>query len=190
LQGTIHYHDLEKDSIEGTVQSNSNDGSFEIQLLKNEVYGIEGKLHEYWGLYYYIDRKEYQDSSKVVELYVFPIQDGIAITLSSIDFENNSAILLSSSTPQLKRIAAILLEYTTMKLKINGYTDNSGSDTYDKKLSLDRATSVKTYLVNKGFNKDRFIVTGYGKSNPVASNTTSSGRSENRRVEIVILKVE
>jgi outer membrane protein OmpA-like peptidoglycan-associated protein len=190
LQGSIHYHDLIKDTIEGTVQSNLKDGTFEIQLLKNEVYGIEGKLNGYWGLYYYIDPKEYQDNNKVVELYVFPIQVGTTIHLSSIQFENNSAVLTPSSTPQLERIVAILLEYPTMKLKINGYTDNTGSDAYDKKLSFNRANAVKTYFINKGFNKERFSVNGYGKSNPIANNTTSSGRNTNRRVEMIIVKVE
>jgi outer membrane protein OmpA-like peptidoglycan-associated protein len=190
IQGEIHYHDLLKDTIEGTVLSNPNDGTFEIQLLKNEVYGIEGKVNGYCGLYYYIDPKEYLDSNKIVELFVFPIQVGTTINLSSIQFQNNSSTLLPSSTPQLERIASILLEYPMMKLKINGYTDNTGSDAYDKKISLNRANEVKTYLTNKGFSKDRFIVNGYGKANPKANNNTASGRAINRRVEMIIIKVE
>jgi outer membrane protein OmpA-like peptidoglycan-associated protein len=170
--------------------SDPKDGTFTLQLLKNEMYGIEGSLNGYFGLFYYIDPKEYLDSNKIVELYVFPIQVGTAINLSSIQFENNSSKLLPSSTPQLERICSILLEYPMMKIKINGYTDNTGSESYDKIISLNRANEVKSYLTKKGFSEDRFSVKGYGKANPKASNATASGRAINRRVEIIITKVE
>ena len=71
-------------------------------------------------------------------------------------------------------------------LKLAGHTDNIGSDENNLRLSKDRAESVKAYLVSKGANPSRIEATGYGESQPIASNKTAEGRQKNRRVEFTL----
>jgi len=69
-------------------------------------------------------------------------------------------------------------------LTVTGYTDSTGSDKYNQKLSEKRADSVKAHLVKKGVAADRIVTKGMGKANPVGDNKTKAGRAQNRRVEI------
>ena len=77
-------------------------------------------------------------------------------------------------------------EIPDSKLKISGYTDSSGNDDSNLKLSDRRAQSVRTYLVDKGIGENRINAKGYGESNPIADNSTPAGRRKNRRVELKI----
>ena len=71
-------------------------------------------------------------------------------------------------------------------MQIEGYTDNIGSDEYNQKLSEERADSVRDYLVSQGVAQVNISAAGYGKADAVADNSTSSGRAENRRVQLVV----
>lgn len=71
-------------------------------------------------------------------------------------------------------------------VQVSGYTDSIGSESYNNALSLRRARTVVTYLRVRGMSADRFVVDGFGKSNPVASNATDAGRAQNRRVELIL----
>jgi outer membrane protein OmpA-like peptidoglycan-associated protein len=88
----------------------------------------------------------------------------------------------------LDEVVRIVNEYPDNKISVEGHTDNIGSDTYNQKLSEGRAWSVANYMIRAGVAQDRVKVTGYGKDKPVASNLTTSGREQNRRVEVIILK--
>ena len=76
----------------------------------------------------------------------------------------------------------------SVKFVLNGHSSAEGSDAHNMSLSIDRANSVKSYLVNAGFSADNFSIKGFGESKPVSSNTTEEGRALNRRVEIKVLK--
>ena len=82
----------------------------------------------------------------------------------------------------------MLLEITSLKIEISGYTDNVGTESFNELLSQRRADAVVNYLVGKGVDKNRFIAKGYGQSNPVASNDNEEGRSLNRRTEFKIIQ--
>ena len=73
-------------------------------------------------------------------------------------------------------------------MEIRGYSDNTGAHSYNISLSKRRAESVRTWLVNKGIDKNRLIAKGFGPENPIASNKTKEGRSKNRRIEFVRTK--
>ena len=75
-----------------------------------------------------------------------------------------------------------------MSIEVSGHTDNTGSASLNKKLSKDRALTVKNYLVNKGIEDERITYAGYGFEQPIASNDTPEGREQNRRVEIKVIK--
>ncbi|GAA4748054.1 OmpA family protein [Flavisolibacter ginsenosidimutans] len=101
-----------------------------------------------------------------------------------IFFVTGSAKLSSRSDAALNEVIKILNDDKNVKLSIEGHTDNVGKADYNKTLSDKRANSVKTYLVNHGVDESRLTAEGFGLERPVASNKTSAGRAQNRRVEL------
>jgi OOP family OmpA-OmpF porin len=99
-------------------------------------------------------------------------------------FNTDSATLRPESQEQLGNIAAILKAYPNVKIKIGGYTDNSGDAQHNQTLSQDRANGVKDRLVALGISPDRLEAQGYGEQFPVADNSTEAGRAANRRVSV------
>jgi outer membrane protein OmpA-like peptidoglycan-associated protein len=73
-----------------------------------------------------------------------------------------------------------------LKLQVEGYTDSVGGDVFNQTLSENRANSVRAYLINQRIDPTSITAVGYGKSNPVASNDSATGRQQNRRVEMII----
>jgi outer membrane protein OmpA-like peptidoglycan-associated protein len=90
----------------------------------------------------------------------------------------------------LNSLAIVLNEYKKTQVNISGHTDSVGKTTYNKALSKQRAQSIATYLSGQGVNTERFIIEGFGESQPIASNQTKYGRAMNRRVEIDILPIK
>lgn len=99
-------------------------------------------------------------------------------------FDTNSATLQPSSQEQLKNVAEILKAYPKTKVKIGGYTDNTGDPAANKKLSDQRAANVKKELVGLGISADRLRSEGFGQENAVADNSTEEGRQKNRRIAL------
>ena len=77
-----------------------------------------------------------------------------------------------------------------MAVELSGHTSSEGRDDYNLKLSSDRANAIKQWLTTKGVDEKRIIAVGYGKTKPVADNSTEDGRKKNRRVELKIIKNE
>jgi len=103
---------------------------------------------------------------------------------SNIQFEFNSGILKTDSYPAMDKAAAEMKKDPTVKFVLNGNASAEGTDAHNMALSIERATSVKAYLVNSGVSGDNLTVKGYGDKVPVADNSTEEGRVKNRRVEI------
>lgn len=100
-------------------------------------------------------------------------------------FAFDSAKLNSQAQESLDNLAGFL--HANDRVRIEGYTDNTGSQIYNQRLSERRAQSVADAMTQRGIERTRMTVTGYGEADPVASNSTASGRQENRHVEFVIL---
>ena len=111
---------------------------------------------------------------------------GLIVNMSDVLFGFNQYNLKPDAREKLAKVSGILLSYPNLKLQVEGYTDNIGSDQYNQKLSEERADSVRDYLVTQGVGQTNISAAGYGKSDPVADNSTSSGRAENRRVQLVV----
>ena len=109
--------------------------------------------------------------------------------LNRIYFESGGSNLLDSSFYELDRLSYFLDFKPNVKIKIIGHTDDIGKDKENLKLSLNRARSVRNYLINKGLNEDRISFEGKGESQPVTDNDTAQGRQINRRVEFMILDI-
>lgn len=114
---------------------------------------------------------------------------GEVIELRKIFFETAKSELKDESFNQLNLLADYLQRNTNIEIKIVGHTDNVGNDVSNLKLSKDRANSVSIYLQNKGIEKARLNVVGYGETQPIDSNETLEGRQLNRRVEFKIIKM-
>ncbi|WP_317198231.1 OmpA family protein [Hymenobacter terricola] len=100
-----------------------------------------------------------------------------------INFEFNKAVLLPSSYPTLKDLAAVMAEYPDYTLSIAGHTDSKGADNYNLRLSDDRAASARTYMLSQAVPADRIVSHGFGETKPIADNATAAGQALNRRVE-------
>ncbi len=107
--------------------------------------------------------------------------------IKGINFETGSARILPSSFPVLDDAVKVLTEYKSLRLKIDGHTDNQGLADKNQKLSEERAASVKAYLVSKGIDESRLVTAGHGDTKPVEDNATPKGRAANRRIEFSIL---
>lgn len=103
---------------------------------------------------------------------------------SNIQFEFDSGILKTESYPILDKAAAEMKKDPSASFILKGYASAEGTDEHNTQLSIDRANSVKTYLVNSGVRGTNLATKGFGEANPVADNTTEAGRVLNRRVEI------
>ncbi len=121
------------------------------------------------------------------ELNAKQTKRGLVITLGDVLFSVNKAQLKSGGMRNVQKLADFLKEYPKHKVLIEGYTDSTGSDSYNQGLSERRAETVRRALVDvAGISPDRVSTRGYGKEFPVASNDTATSRQLNRRVEIII----
>ncbi|GAA4781309.1 hypothetical protein GCM10023231_05960 [Olivibacter ginsenosidimutans] len=105
--------------------------------------------------------------------------------IKNLEFDLGKATIRSTSFASLNRVAQLLVD-KHFSLKLAGHTDNTGSMQTNMRLSKERAEAVKAYLVSKGANPSRIEATGYGPTQPIASNATAEGRQANRRVEFTL----
>lgn len=114
-----------------------------------------------------------------------PIDKATWFSLDRLYFESGSSTLKSASKDQLDRIAAIMKAYPAVKLKIGGYTDNTGSDVVNMALSSERAEAAKIELIKRGVAADRLESEGYGSQYPVCpANDTPACKAMNRRIDV------
>lgn len=111
------------------------------------------------------------------------LNSGQSLTLY-INFETGKSTIKSESQPIVDEIYKMMKDNPSLKILIEGHTDNVGNKASNQTLSEQRAASVKTALVNKGIAADRINTVGYGQDKPIADNSTDEGRAKNRRVEI------
>jgi len=111
---------------------------------------------------------------------------GLIVSMSDVLFDSGKYSLKPGAREKLAKVAGILLSYPGLNIAVGGYTDNAGGDAMNQTLSQSRAGSVLDYLVLQGVAHDSVSATGFGNTSPVASNTSSAGRQQNRRVELVV----
>jgi len=111
---------------------------------------------------------------------------GLIISMSDVLFDTGRFSLKPGAREKLAKVAGILIAYPGLNIEVDGYTDNVGGDEMNQKLSENRAGAVRDYLVNQSVATGSVSAKGFGNTLPVASNENSSGRQENRRVELVV----
>lgn len=189
IAAEIHYYDITNNQEMGVAISNPIDGSYKIALPKGIEYGFIAEKTGYYSVGEHFDMtsvNEYLELEKT--LYLAPIEEGQTIVLNNIFFETNKATLKRKSHSELDRLIMLMQDIPTLKIEIDGHTDNQGSHDHNIQLSTSRAKSVKEYIVSKDVNPERILMKGFGETQPIADNSTENGRQLNRRVEFKILK--
>ena len=128
------------------------------------------------------DSANYLATVDVVEL-----TPGDAVVLQNIQFEYNSSALTEDSQQGIQMLTDFLQRNPDLKVELAGHTDNVGSESYNLKLSSERADSVRNALIAHGIEGSRLTAKGYGASRPVAPNDTDEHRALNRRTEMIII---
>lgn len=119
--------------------------------------------------------------------HVERVGEGILITFESgLVFDHDSYGLRAETKSNLTKLAETLKKYDDTNILIEGHTDNTGEDTYNQKLSENRADAVEDYLLTQGITGNRVTTKGYGESQPLDSNESEAGKQKNRRVEVAI----
>ena len=111
---------------------------------------------------------------------------GLVVNMSDVLFDSGKFTLRPLAREKLAKISGIVLAYPSLRLAIEGNTDSIGTESYNQDLSERRAQGVRSYLTQQGVPESSTSAAGFGKNQPIASNTTAEGRQQNRRVELVV----
>jgi len=111
---------------------------------------------------------------------------GLVVNMSDVLFDSGKYTLRPLAREKLAKISGIVLAYPSLRLAVEGNTDSVGTEEFNQTLSENRAESVRTYLTGQGIPESSTTAQGFGKTRPIASNDTSDGRQQNRRVELVV----
>ncbi len=189
VQAVIELIDLQKQSVK-VLSATQPDGSYLIALPTGKSYALHVKKKGYMFYNDHFDFNHQEIEPKSMDILLHPIQDNLTAELKNIFFAFDSDELLPSSKPELNTLINVLKTNPQWKITILGYTDNKGTQTYNQKLSENRAKSVYQYLIENGVEKQRLSYIGMGEKNPKADNETEAGRAKNRRTEIVFNKIQ
>jgi len=163
-------------------------GFYTVKLPEPKVYAIEINAG---GYLYFLDILDYtsETGEEILrqDFFLRKVEVGITVVLENIYFETGKAVLRPESDDALNQVLRFLESNPSVRLEISGHTDNTGSLRINQKLSRDRAAAVVLYLVQKGISHERLESRGYADTQPVATNNTSQGRQQNRRVEFKVL---
>ena len=141
------------------------------------------------GIGLYMDNQEAQLRQQLQGTGVSVTRMGDSIVLnmpSNITFDTDSATVKPDFNQTLVSVGLVLKKFNKTIVDVYGHTDNTGTEAHNQDLSQRRAVSVATILANQGIDQRRFYIEGKGETDPIASNSTETGRSQNRRVEIQI----
>lgn len=138
--------------------------------------------------YVYVQNSFVHRAGDTLVVVMETIKEDVRIVLKDLFFKWDSAVIEPESEPALNELYQFMSDNPEICIRIIGHTDNTGSETYNAKLSVARAQSVVDWLEEKGIPADRLESEGRGETEPVDSNDTEEGRANNRRVEFVILE--
>jgi OOP family OmpA-OmpF porin len=196
----ISYHMTNSSELEGTIvpgEINGHDSYIVLSAGVNFRFG-KGKPSKLCEpctcMVTAPENKDMVDYSRIEKMIVKHIPKEIAtdryimaasndrLVLVGVNFAFDKSELLPESYPVLDKSVVLLNDKPDVKFEVEGYTDYVGTDTYNQELSVERAQTVKAYLVSKGIAQNRLTTVGFGKNNPIENNDTEEGRAMNRRI--------
>ena len=189
--GTVTYQlisgaESSGDGPADSVQSVNPTGKYQIPIDRRGVYAITASARGYFSQ---SDTLATNRVDVTRDFNLVPIEAGAKITLKNIYFNVSKYDLKPESFPELDRLVGVMQTNPTLQIRLEGHTDTVGDFDMNVELSRNRVNEVKRYLVDKGISASRIETVGYGPSRPINTNKTLKERPENRRVELVIVKV-
>lgn len=189
LKAEILFRALTPDAVSKSVNTNIRTGEYKAVFTKGSTYEILANLDGFYPISDVLSLDTVSDFGEITkDLFLTEIKKGEAIRLNNIFFETASATLEPESFNEIDRLVKLMEDKKKIEVLIGGHSDNVGSESFNIKLSSERANAVMAYLIEQGISEDRITAEGYGPSTPVASNDTEEGKALNRRVEFTILK--
>lgn len=189
VQGDVVFENMKDGSIYNRVKTSGPNAEYELILPLGGRFGMFADTENYLAENQQLSTVNRNLNDVLVcDLYVVPLEVGQSIRLNNIFFDFAKATLTEESSNELNRILPYFQKFPNLKIELSGHTDAVGSDAANQKLSEDRASAVREYLIGKGIRIDKIEAVGYGESMPVATNDTDDGRQLNRRVEFKVLE--
>ncbi len=205
LGAKIIYERLPDGKEVGKTYSDPETGEYEIHLPGGYLYGIRAEAKDHISEHQNLDLRNFKEPGSVTEniqlqpvkpaeveiaeIKAAPVEENAKITLNNIFFDFDKSDLKEASFPELKRLAELMKEKSTMQVEIAGHTDEVGTEEYNMALSERRARAVATYMESQGVGKDRIAVVFFGESQPIDKNHNKAAYTKNRRVEFKIVKM-
>jgi outer membrane protein OmpA-like peptidoglycan-associated protein/tetratricopeptide (TPR) repeat protein len=187
LPSTVELIDLASKRSISRVQTNET-GNYMVTLPVGKDYAFNVNRR---GYLFYSDnfslKDRSPDSTYDKNIPLQPIEVNASIVLKNIFFDFSKYELKPESQVELDKVIQLMQDNPTVKIQIEGYTDNVGTSIDNMKLSENRAKAVVNYLVSKNISITRLTAKGFGATKPVAENTTEEGRAQNRRTELKVV---
>jgi outer membrane protein OmpA-like peptidoglycan-associated protein/tetratricopeptide (TPR) repeat protein len=187
LPSAVELTDLETKQVLSKVQTDET-GNYLITLPvgKDYAFNVSRKGYLFFSDNFPL-KNNAPDSTYNIDIPLQPLEKNATVILRNIFFDVNKYDLQPESFVELDNLVSLLKENPTLKISINGHTDNTGNPADNMKLSNNRANEVVRYLVSKGIEAARLTAKGWGETQPIATNNTEEGRAKNRRTEMKVL---
>jgi outer membrane protein OmpA-like peptidoglycan-associated protein/tetratricopeptide (TPR) repeat protein len=188
LEAAVEIIDLQKNQPVYQDYSDPVQGNFLATLTAGKNYGLNISKSGY--LFYSENFSLIGHETKnpfIISVLLQPIEIGNKVVLNNIFFDTNKFDLKPESIAELQKLVEFLTVNPTVHIEISGHTDNVGNDQLNQTLSENRAKAVYEYLIASQVNVARLVYKGYGKTQPIAPNTSEDGRKKNRRTEFMII---
>ncbi|MDB4835367.1 OmpA family protein [Cyclobacteriaceae bacterium] len=187
LAAEVKLIDVETNKVVQNVQSDAKTGEFLIVLHDDKPYAFQIQKAEYLFFSKKIDFTSTELAAVEVDAPLVSISSkSQSVVLENIYFESKKYALLDQSKAELDQLVKTMKENPSLRLLVEGHTDNVGSEDYNTDLSFKRAQAVVAYLVENGIESSRLNAKGFGEAKPRTTNNTNAGRALNRRIEITI----
>ncbi|NJN42548.1 MAG: OmpA family protein [Flammeovirgaceae bacterium] len=188
LKASVELFDLQNDRRVSLVESDSLNGNYLMVLTQGSDYALYVNAHEYLftSLNFNYELATHFEPIEI-DIFLEKAKTGASAVLQNIFFDVDKYELKEKSKTELTKIIRFLNENPDVQVELSGHTDNTGSASYNKNLSLKRAESVANYLVLNGIESKRIVKKGYGADKPIRPNDTEENKQFNRRIEFKIL---
>jgi outer membrane protein OmpA-like peptidoglycan-associated protein len=189
LEALINLIDINQNKAIAQTISDKKNGEYLLCIPSGHDYAFNVSKPGYLFYSESFTLAKTEDSLKIfhVDIPLSPIKKGQRTILKNIFFAYDSYELQSTSFAELDKMYEFLSQNPDIKIEIGGHTDNTGSDSHNDQLSLNRAKAVYDNLILRGINEDRLSFKGYGSKQPIDTNQSPEGRQNNRRTEFKVL---
>lgn len=190
LSAEVNVYNLDTQKEIFTQYSDTEDGRFIAPLPFGNSYSFHIHKPGYllYSQHFSLKSIEKEGDEVNLEFFLKPISIGSNVTLHNVFFDIDKAQLKEESFKELDLLYEFLMINPQTVIEISGHTDNTGSDAHNDSLSIERAKTVRDYLLTKGIASQRIQFKGYGSTQPIASNSTEEGRQQNRRTDFKIIQ--